>query len=470
MNFLFNTPELTCWANDNDGLIPEIWAMEALRTLKSNMVMGALVNRDYDSAVANFGDIVNTSRPADFTGTRKVDSDSVTVQDAQSTTVQVPLNQHFHVSYTIKDGEMSKALPDLVERYVEPAAREIAEKVDQVLCGQVVRLTGTSDEGKLTEMTSTTADDYILDAMAALDVARCPKPGRKLVLGPRAQKAALGAGLFVSAEQRGDGGTALENAVLGRVYGFDTYMDQNMSYVALGSADYGSGATDNIEAAGSTVVETTVAASAGDIVAGCYVWIAGDGKPYRVSSLANDPLDITLTSGLQVGCAAAAAVRVFKKGEVDLTAGYAAGWPKPIVCDGHNANKGPQVGQWVTFGTGASSHSYTIIDVTVVSTTESQIVLDRPLETAIADGDSVFYGPNGGFNLAFHKDAMTLVSRPLATPPARTGVDSFVAEYDGLAMRVTMQYLGQQQGMLVTFDLLCGVAVLNAAMACPVYS
>jgi len=468
MNPLYCTLEVTYFANDNDALIPELWAREALRTLMSNMVMGNLVNRDFSPMVANFGDVVNASRPADFSGKRKTDSDSVTEQDAISPNIPVPLDQHLHVTFVIKDGEMSKALPNLVERYLEPAARELAEKVDQILCGQVARLV-TYEEGRLGEMDSTNSDDFVLDANTALDVNRAPKQGRNLVLGPRAQKEALKADLFVSTEKRGDAGTALRTASLGTVYGMDSWMDQNMSYVATGDAQLTTGATDNLEAAGATVVETTIAAAA-DITAGCYVVFEGEGKPYRIDSIANDPIDLTLTEGLRDPVAAAAVVTVYRKGEVDLIAGYAAGWAKEVVVDGHDANKGPQLGQWVTFGTGVSSHTYAVIAVTEVSTTESSVLLDRPLSTALTDGDAVFYGPAGGMNLAFTRDAVALVNRPLVTVPSDTGARSFVASFEGLSMRVTMQYDSTVQGMRVTFDLLCGVAILDERLAVAVYS
>jgi hypothetical protein len=468
MNSFYCTPELTCWANDNDALIPEKWAREALRVLMSNMVMGSLVNRDYSDMVASEGDVVNTSRPADFSGTRVTDSDSTVDQDAVSVNVPVPLDQHVIVPFIIKDGEMSKSFVNLVERYLEPAAREMAEKVDQILCGQAVRL-ATYEEGRLTEMDKTNAADFVLAANTRLDINRCPKMGRNMVLGPRAQQATLGADLFVSTEKRGDGGTALRSASLGSVYGLDAFMDQNVSYVDVASAQISTGVTDAAEAAGSTVIETTTT-DAADITAGCYVVFEGEGKPYRVASKANDPVDFTLTEGLRDPVASGAAVTVYRKGEVNLLAGYAADWVKEIDVDGHDANKGPQIGQWVTFGTGASSHSYTVIAVTEDSTTESSILLDRPLDAAIADGDAVFYGPAGGMNLAFHRDALALVNRPLALVPADTGARSFVASYDGLAMRVTMQYDRTKRGMGVTFDLLCGVAVLNDKLAVALYS
>jgi len=466
MNPLYCTLEVTCFANDNDALIPELWAREALRVLMSNMVMGNLVNRDFSPMVANFGDVVNTSRPANFSGTRKTDADSVVAQDAVSPNIPVPLDQHLYVTFVIKDGEMSKALPNLVERYLEPAARELAEKVDQILCGQVARLS-TYEVGALGEMDKTNADDVVLDANTQLDINRAPKAGRNLVLGPRAQKATLGADLFVSTEKRGDAGTALRTASLGSVYGLDSFMDQNVSWVDVGSAQVSTGVTDNAEAVGDTVIETTVADSA-DIVAGCYVVFGGEGKPYRVASKANDPVDLTLTEGLAGPVGAAAAVTVYRVGEVNGT--KAADYAKEISLDGHDANKGPQLGQWVTFGTGASSHSYSVIAVTETTTTESAVLLDRPLDATITDGDSVFYGPAGGMNLAFTRDAVAMVNRPLVTVPSDTGARSFVASFEDLAMRVTMQYDSEIMGMRVTFDLLCGVAILDDRMAVAVYS
>ncbi len=361
---------------------------------------------------------------------------------------------------------MAKALPNLVERYLEPAAREMAESIDRILCGQVARLTA-NEEGRLGEMSSTNAADFVLDANTALDISRAPTQGRNLVLNPRAQKETLKADLFVSTEKRGDEGTALRTASLGTVYGVDSFMDQNIGFVAIGSAQISVGTTDNAEAAGDTVVETDIADVA-DITAGCYVVFGGEGKPYRIASKASDPVDLTLTEGLRDPITSGASVTIYREG--DVKGAQVAGWTQDVVVDGHDANKGPQLGQWITFGTGGSSHSYSVIEVDVVSTTESDILLDRPLDAAIGDGDEVFYGPAGGFNLAFHRDAIALVVRPLVTVPADTGARSFVASFDGLSMRVTMQYDSIAQGMRVTFDLLCGVAVLDDRLAVALYS
>ncbi|MCP4896244.1 MAG: hypothetical protein GY906_04645 [bacterium] len=452
-------------ANDNDSLIPELWSREALMTLMSNTVMAGLVHRDFTESVASYGDVVNTSRPADFSGKRKTDSDNVTDQDAVSPNIPVPLDQHFHVSYVIKDGELSKALPDLLDRYMEPAARELAEKVDQILCGQSARLM-ENQVGQPGAVTSLNVDDYILDADEKLNDNKCPKAGRRLVMSSRFNRAALGADIVVEADKRGDEGTALREASVGRIYGFDSFMDQNVAHVNLANAETATGATDAAGSETDTAVATDVPSADVTLAGGEYVVIDGDDYLHRISSAADSAgdTDITLVEGLKSDVPSGADVTVFKA--ADVNGAYVAGWAKEVTIDGYAANKGPQVGQLVSFGTGASTHSYTIIAVTDNSTTEADILLDRPLQIALADNDLCYPGPSGSRSIAFVRDAIALVSRPLATAANTMGARSAVTSFDGLSMRVTMQYDSLSQGTRVTFDLLCGVAILDARLAC----
>lgn len=465
MNLFAYNVEVACFDNDNTALVPELWALEALMSLQSNMVMGSLVHRDFNPLVANFGDVVNASRPADFKGKRKTDADNIVLQDAVSPNIPVPLDQHLYVSFIIKDGELSKAAPDLIQRYLEPAARELAEKVDQVLCGQAARLV-THKVGGLGLMTKSNASDYVLAANTQLDINRAPKAGRNLVLGPRAQQAALGAELFVSAEKRGDEGTALRGASLGQVYGLDSFMDQNISYVNIASTEHEVATISGAHAAGyASTIPTTITYA--NVVVGDYVVIAG--VPYRVTVVADNSGDatITLDRGLEAAVSGSDPITHYSSGQ---TTAHAAGYSKELTIDQYAAGKHPQLGQWLTFGTGVNSHTYSVISVEVLTTTSSKVLLDRPLSASVADNDPAFFGPAGGVNLAFTRDAIALVNRPLVTVPSDSGARSFVASYEGLSMRVTMQYDINAQGMVVTFDLLCGVAILDDRQAVALYS
>jgi len=354
----------------------------------------------------------------------------------------------------------------LIARYLEPAAREMGEKVDQILCGQVARLLveGSVAVGGLQLMTKTNAPDYVLATNTQLDLNRAPRANRNLILGPRAQQAALGADLFVSSEKRGDAGTALRSASLGSVYGLDAFMDQNVTYRAYSASDVEAAVTDAAYAAGVTVVNTTVTHAS--VVVGDYVDIGG--KAYRVSASADDgggDANLTLTTALETAVGSGDAVVHYRSGAVKAGGGQAANYAKEIDINGFAANTNPTVGTILTFGTGGSSHSYTVIAVSDTSTTESAVLLDRPLDAAIVAADPVFFYPAGGVNLACTREAIAFVSRPLALVPANTGASSFVASHDSVSMRVTMQYDSTAQGMIVTFDLLCGVAILDERLA-----
>jgi hypothetical protein len=156
--------------------------------------------------------------------------------------------------------------------------------------------------------------------------------------------------------------------------------------------------------------------------------------------------------------------------KVDCDGAYAAGYSKGITVDGYTAGKVPQVGQLIATGSGATRHTYTIIEAYENPSNASQTIiwLDRPLDTGgnLADNEDMFPGPAGAFNLLFHRDALAFVSRPLALPNSAFGVRSAVASYNNIAMRVTMQYDITTQGTIVTCDLLGGVALLDLNLGC----
>lgn len=425
--------------------------------------MAGLVHRDFQNEVANYGDIVNTRRPGTFAAKRKTDSDSIELQDATATNVQVPLNQHFYVSFTIKDGEATKSFQDLLQIYVVPGMQGIARGIDRTITGQVHRFLGNV-AGKLGGLTGSNAKDYLLEVRETMNKNLAYPNGRRLTLNPVSETALLKTDLFVAANQRGDGGTALQEAMLGRVLGFDTYMAQNQpgvfgaatvdSYTKTVEADYAVGAsTLTVNAAGATPN------------VGEWVSIPGDQQPRYLATGSNDT-QLVLDAPLKYAVANQAAAVVYAKCDVD--GAKAIGYAKGIALDGYTATKEPQIGQLLAFGNGATRHVYTIIDAYENPSNASQTIvwLDRPLEIAVGDNDDAFPGPLGAYNLAFHQDALALVTRPLALPNAAMGVRAAVAAYNNVGMRVTMQYDITTQGTIVTMDLLAGVALLDVKLGC----
>ena len=93
------------------------------------------------------------------------------------------------------------------------------------------------------------------------------------------------------------------------------------------------------------------------------------------------------------------------------------------------------------------------------------ILVDRPLDNAVNAADKCYPGPAGALNLAFHRNAIALVTRPLAIPNNAMGVLSHVGVYNDIAMRVSMQYSIANGGTVVNLDILAGVAILDTNLA-----
>ncbi len=451
----------------NDAFIPEMWANEGLAILEANMVMANLVYRDFEPQVQNYGDVVNTRRPGTFAISRKRDGDTLTPQDANATNVRVPLDQWFYTNFVIKDGEASLSFQDLVDIYLVPGMQTIAKSVDRAILGRIHGyLTGsTNRSGKLGGLNVSTSQDYVLEARQRLNENLAPMQGRNLVLSPAAETALLKNTMFVKANERGDGGSALENATLGRILGFNTYLDQNVnSYTSGGEYDDTLSLTTGKPAGYAGALAITITGNAGE-----FLVIAGNDQPTYMTDATTGA--VVLNEALKYATEDSAAVTQYKACDVDASAEtdttYAVGTIKPIALDGYAANTGPQVGQLVAFGTGANRRTYTILEVTTVSTTACKVLLDRPLEVAVADAALAFPGPMGSLNWAFHREAIALVSRPLAMPNNRMGVLTQVGVHNGISMRVAMQYDINAGGTVVNLDLLCGVAVLDTRLCVP---
>lgn len=431
--------------------------------------MANLVHRDFSPLVASHGDVVNTRRPSEFSIRRKAQSDSVENQDAQSTNVQVPLDQHVYVTFTIKDEEASMSFKELIEYYMRPASMEMGRAVDRVLAGQVHEFL---DEraGKLATMSSSNAKDYVLDAREKMNTNKAYPTGRNLVVSPQAETEMLKTELFIAADNRGDDGSALEDARLGRILGFDVFMDQNVPYVALSGADIN---TLNHTAGASAGDTGNKACTSGtEVTNGEFVWFTGEAQPHVISAHEGNgsTTGITLVNAYDYDVSANAVGYAFNACAVDLAGhtsanasitAYSAGYDKKIRLDGISSNKKPVQGQLLAFDTGSSRHTYTIIQVESVNSTCCYVWLDRPLDSSISNNDDAFPGPHGSMCMGFHRDAIALVNRPLALPNQAFGVQSGIGSYNDLSMRVAMQYDISSQGTKVTLDMLMGVKVLD---------
>jgi len=453
----------TSFANSLDAFIPEIWAQESLMILEANTIAAQLVHRDFEPLVARFGDTVNTRLPAEFKGARKADCENVTVQDAIATNVPVRLDQHIHASFIICDGEETKGFPVLRDVYLVPAMLACAQMVDEIILGQVYQFL-TLDDGTpnvVGQLGVSATKQSIIAVREKMNINRAPTEGRHLIMTPGTEADLLAVDLFMGANQVGDDGSALREASLGKKYGIQNFMDQNTPGVS-GTVVSATGAVNNVAGYAKGTTTMTVDGLSAALINGSWFTVAGDATPQRIISTvgAGTPTSITFFPGLSSAVVNDAVITLYESAAIDLVAGYASGWSKALTID--TATGAPALGQLISLGSGAATVVPLYSSVGgIVSPSTTSMLLNRPTAAAVANDDVVGYGPDGSYNLAFHRNAMALVTRPLAAPQAGTGALSFVASFKGLSMRVTITYDGNQQGHLVTCDMLCGVKVLD---------
>jgi hypothetical protein len=206
----------------NTILTPDIIAREALMVLSNNAVMANLVHRDYsDEFVGAVGDTITVRKPATFVANDF--NGSISVQDATETGVEVKMDKHLDVSFAVTAKQMTMDIADFSKQLIAPAMEAIANKIDKMLIALESEATN-----RVAHADGIIAPADVIAARKFLSQNAAPLADRRFVVGATAEADLLSNELFVSAEKVGDAGTALREASLGRKFGMDVYVDQNI--------------------------------------------------------------------------------------------------------------------------------------------------------------------------------------------------------------------------------------------------
>ena len=354
---------------ENKFLTPEVVANEALMCLQSNLVMADLVHRDYADEFVAVGDTISIRKPAkfvakNFTGTTEP-------QDITEGSVTVKLDRFRDVTVAVTSKELSLDIEDFSAQVVQPAMQAIAQAIDQDLLAVAAEKAGKSLDG-----TKEATDLSDIAAMAKqLDMAKAPVQNRSLVLHPEHKyRYALTENLS-NVSYAGDNET-LRDALLGKVYTLDTYMDQN--------------APDSVaEAPG----DATVCMISGEKGATTVLvrWLEG----------------------------------TIREGDGFVLDGYFYRFLGDLDTNG-------------------------------------EVAIDQPLMHTVADVAVTLV--NAPHSLAFHRNAIALVSRNLALPMG--AANAAYASAGGLGVRVVYDYDSATKTDKISFDVIYGIRELEPSLIC----
>src|ERR1700682_2786758 len=115
--------------------IVKLVAADALPVLVGNLVMGNLVNRNYEPVLAQAGDTVNVPIPPVMVANNIIEGGSVQTQNPNLGNAQIVLNTHVEATFQIPDVTKVLAVPDLLQVYMRPAVVALAEKIEADLLG-----------------------------------------------------------------------------------------------------------------------------------------------------------------------------------------------------------------------------------------------------------------------------------------------------------------------------------------------
>lgn len=159
--------------------IVKLVAADALPALMGNLVMGNLVNRDYEPVMAQAGDTVNIPIPPTMVANNLAEGGTVQAQNPNLGNAQIVLDTHAEATFQIPDVTKVLAVPDLLRIYMQPAVTALAERIESDLLGLFGQFTANAPVGTpATPITEAVIDE----AETALFMAKVPATEPKFLV------------------------------------------------------------------------------------------------------------------------------------------------------------------------------------------------------------------------------------------------------------------------------------------------
>lgn len=159
--------------------IVKLVAADALPALMGNLVMGNLVNRDFEPTLAQAGDTVNVPLPPTLVANNIAEGGTVVTQNPSLGNAQIVLNTHAEATFQIPDVTKVVAVPDLLRLYMQPAIVALAERVESDLLNLASQFTSNTPLGA----TGTPLTEAVVDlAETALFTAKVPAAESKFLV------------------------------------------------------------------------------------------------------------------------------------------------------------------------------------------------------------------------------------------------------------------------------------------------
>ena len=263
----------------NTFITPTVIAKLALPTLLNNMKMASLIYRDYSKEFRKIGSSVRIRKPATLSA---IEFDGDLTGEYQNITegyVDVDMDTILVVPTEVSAEDMTLDIMSFNTQVIEPAVQALAQEVDVRLCKLY------KDVPYYEDTEDTTAISDILNARRVQNDLKVPfDANRSAVMSPMTTASLLALEAFRGLDKTGST-TALRNASLGRLFGYEFYESQNIqNHVTDASITADDAGTAAICLAGVQTMVVSALGAAGTIYDGTIFTIAGDTTQYAVTA------------------------------------------------------------------------------------------------------------------------------------------------------------------------------------------
>lgn len=211
-------PEPTIGLVQGAEFIPEVVANKALGALEAELHLAKNVARDFEYTAQKEGDVIKVPVRGSLVANRKTSGTKVTVQNPTATKVDVPLDNHWEVTFAVEDIVKTLATGEQViqDGYIADGMLALAEQIEEALAElasdftETLGVRGTAVTGAL-----------VKSARAGLTNKRCPRSDRYLYITPENVNNITDEKAFVETDKYGSS-MVVQDGELGKIYGFRT--------------------------------------------------------------------------------------------------------------------------------------------------------------------------------------------------------------------------------------------------------
>jgi hypothetical protein len=218
-----------------DSFIPEIWAAELLITKEKNLVYGALANRNYEGSIRNAGDRVRISQVGNINVVDYVkNSTALTPDYLTDAQLFLDIDQDKHFIFEVDDLDKAQTNINFLSEAMRKAGYKLNDTVDQFLAGLYGGCVITQNSSNSpVDCTSTNVENQFLTVAELMNNNNAPMAGRFAVIPPWILTKITLAGI----KSLTDNTAEYSNGSIGRAFGFDMYISNNVNKDSTAWAD-----------------------------------------------------------------------------------------------------------------------------------------------------------------------------------------------------------------------------------------